>query len=58
MKSEVDDYGGRFKVISNKLVAGRPRIHVFSEGLPGDGFVPAQPGLEDVFFAKINGVLS
>ena len=57
LKSEVDDYGGRFKVISNKLVAGRPRIHVFSEGLPGDGFMPAQPGLEDVFFAKINGVL-
>ena len=58
LKSEVDDYGGRFKVISNKLVAGRPRIHVFSEDLPGDGFMPAQPGLEDVFFAKINGVLS
>lgn len=57
LKSEVDDYGGRFKVISNKLVAGRPRIHVFSDGLPDDGFLPAQAGLEDVFFSKINGVL-
>lgn len=57
LKSEVDDYGGRFKVISNKLVAGRPRIHVFSDGLPDEGFQPAHAGLEDVFFSKINGVV-
>jgi ABC-type multidrug transport system ATPase subunit len=57
LKTEVEDYAGRFQVISNKLVAGRPRIHVYAEGLPGDGFTPAQAGLEDVFFSKINGVL-
>jgi len=56
-KSEVDTYASQFKVISNKLVAGRPLIHVYAEEPPGDGFAPAHADLEDVFFAKINEVL-
>lgn len=52
-KSEVDDHQRRFQVISSKLVAGKPIIHIFSETDPGDGFRRAEPGLEDVFFAKI-----
>jgi ABC-2 type transport system ATP-binding protein len=57
LKSEVDTYASQYKVISNKLVAGRPLIHVFSQESPGDGFAPAHPDLEDVFFARINEVL-
>jgi ABC-type multidrug transport system ATPase subunit len=55
-KAEVDDYQSRFQIISSKLVAGKPIIHVFSDNDPGDGFRRSEPGLEDVFFAKINGV--
>jgi ABC-type multidrug transport system ATPase subunit len=56
-KSEVDAYAANYRIISNKLVAGRPLIHVFAETSPGDGFTPAHPDLEDVFFSKLNGVL-
>jgi len=52
-KAEVDEYQSRFRVISSKLVAGKPIIHIFSEADPGEGFKRAEPGLEDVFFAKI-----
>jgi ABC-2 type transport system ATP-binding protein len=53
-KSELPDYEKRFKVISNKLVAGRPQIHIYSDAAPDDGFVPAAPDLEDVFFSKVS----
>jgi len=53
-KSEVDDHQSRFQLISSKLVAGKPIIHILSEDDPGEGFRRAEPGLEDVFFAKIN----
>lgn len=40
-------------ILSTKLVAGRPLIHVLSEGNPGPEFHPIQPELEDVFFRYI-----
>lgn len=52
-KAEVEDYAHRYAVISSKLVAGKPYIHIFSEADPGNGFVAEQPDLEDVFFSKI-----
>jgi ABC-2 type transport system ATP-binding protein len=52
-KAEIDDYNQRFYVISSKLVAGKPIIHILSEENPGDGFQRAAAGLEDVFFSKI-----
>ncbi|HNR56299.1 MAG TPA: ATP-binding cassette domain-containing protein, partial [Flavobacteriales bacterium] len=54
-KNEVEEYHASNKVISNKLIAGRPSIHVYSEGDPGNGFVGVEPSLEDVFFSHING---
>jgi ABC-type multidrug transport system ATPase subunit len=53
LKAELGDYEKNFQVISSKLVAGKPIIHIFSEDDPGEGFQPAEPGLEDVFFSKI-----
>ena len=38
-------------VISTKLVAGRTIAHVHHDGWPGDGFEPAEPDLEDVYFS-------
>lgn len=52
-KNELESYHDQFQVISSKLVAGKPIIHVLSEDIPGDGFQVADPGLEDVFFSKI-----
>ncbi len=52
-KSEIDDYQQRFNVISSKLVAGKPIIHILNDENPGDGFAPSSPDLEDVFFSKI-----
>lgn len=53
-KSEIGGYEERYRVISSKLVAGKPIIHVLSDGDPGEGFRAAEAGLEDVFFSKIS----
>ncbi|MCE7992274.1 MAG: ABC transporter ATP-binding protein [Roseivirga sp.] len=52
-RSEMESYSNDFMVISNKMVAGKPQIHVLSDDNPGDGFESVAPSLEDVFFAKI-----
>lgn len=53
-RNQVNEYQQNFKVISDKMVAGNPLIHVLSESNPGDGFEQVEPNLEDVFFTKIN----
>ncbi len=55
-RDAVKDYSSRMHVISNKLVAGRPQIHVFADASPEEGFVPVAPDLEDVFFASLAGL--
>lgn len=55
-KTELAQLQTQHRVISHKLIAGRPLVHVFSELPPGDGFEPARPDLEDVFFSKIAGL--
>lgn len=55
-KTELPAIEQRNRVISHKLIAGRPLVHVYSESAPGDGFEPAQPDLEDVFFTHISRV--
>jgi ABC-type multidrug transport system ATPase subunit len=55
-KPEMKDYDQRFRVISSKLTAGRPLIHIYSPADPGDGFAPVSADLEDVFFARIAGL--
>jgi len=55
-RDQVKEYASRYPVISNKLAAGRPLIHVIAEASPEEGFVPVAPDLEDVFFASIAGL--
>lgn len=55
-KSDLESFRQRHTIVSSKLVAGRPLVHVFSEQDPQDGFERVQPDLEDVFFCKIQGV--
>ena len=42
-------------VISTKLLAGRTVVRVFGETRPGEGFEPAEPSLEDVYFSALAG---
>lgn len=53
-RQELDEHRRAYRVISTKLVAGRPLIHVLSESAPGDGFSQVEPDLEDVFFSLVN----
>jgi ABC-2 type transport system ATP-binding protein len=52
-KSEMAGYEQRYQVVSSKLVAGRPFLHVHSSSPLDEPFAPSVPNLEDVFFTKI-----
>jgi ABC-2 type transport system ATP-binding protein len=56
-KSQVKDHEQRYRVISSKLIAGKPLIHIYSVENPGDGFTPVSADLEDVFFSRISGIV-
>jgi len=49
-REEVRELEGRLTVLSKRLVAGKPQLHVLSETSPGPGFEQVTPGLEDVYF--------
>jgi ABC-2 type transport system ATP-binding protein len=55
-KSELDAIQALYgkDLISNKLIAGKPVIHIISDDDPGNEFLPTEAGLEEVFFSKIN----
>jgi len=55
-KSELDEVRKQYEVISIKLVAGSPLIHVLADADPGDGFSQVSPDLEDVFFSRLRMV--
>ena len=52
-KARLPDIEREHRIISSKLVAGRPVVHVLAEERPEDGFEPASVTLEDVFFTRI-----
>jgi len=54
-KADLPGYEERYKIISSRLVGGRPFIHVLSAQALNGGFTPSSPDLEDVFFTKIRG---
>jgi len=54
-KTDLPAFEERYKIISNRLVGGRPFLHVLSEQPLNGGFSPSTPDLEDVFFTKIRG---
>ena len=53
-KSELEGIMQSHKVISSKLVAGKPLIHINSDVQPDETFTATKPDLEDVFFSLIN----
>ncbi|HEX8658384.1 MAG TPA: ABC transporter ATP-binding protein [Hymenobacter sp.] len=52
-KTELADYQQQYRVISTKLLAGQPLIHVLSNDAQPTGFRAVEPSLEDVFFSSI-----
>ncbi len=52
-KSELEDYRKNCTVLSIRLVAGHPEIHVLSETQPDSSFQRIPVVLEDVYFAQI-----
>ena len=53
-KAELKEVEVQYSVISNKMIGGRPVVHVFSERDPQGGFSPVPPALEDGFFSHIS----
>ena len=52
-KSSLEEYKSRYMVLSTRLIAGQPRVHIYSESDPGDGFTQVDPDLEDVYFQRL-----
>ena len=53
-RENLDTYAEQYQIISNKMVGGKPLIHVYSDTDPQNDFEQVKPNLEDVFFSKIN----
>jgi len=51
-REEMSKYRDQYELISEKLIAGRPLIHILSKEDPGNGFEEVEPNLEDVFFTR------
>ncbi len=43
------------QIISAKLLSGRTMVHIYSHAMPGNGFEPVDPDLEDVYFSTMTG---
>jgi len=54
-KAELAEYQQEYAVISTKLLAGQPQLHVLGDDLAPEGFQAVEPSLEDVFFSTIQG---
>jgi len=52
-KEALPGYEAAYTVLSTRLVAGQPVIHVHSATRPEDGFEQIAPDLEDVYFQRL-----
>lgn len=41
-------------ILSTHLVAGKHEVRVYSDAAPGNGFLPVEAGLEDVYFRNLS----
>ena len=51
-REELAKHQEDYEVISDKMIAGKPVIHVYADTNPSNGFSSVAPNLEDVFFVK------
>jgi ABC-type multidrug transport system ATPase subunit len=52
-KGELEVYRGEYPIVSARLSGGVTIIHILSDTDPGDGFLPVESGLEDVYFSTL-----
>lgn len=52
-KDELEAHTAKYCVLSSKLYVGQLALRIYCESDPGDGFVPTEPHLEDVYFYYI-----
>ncbi|HEY0105958.1 MAG TPA: ABC transporter ATP-binding protein [Rhizomicrobium sp.] len=52
-KAELEAHRQKYAVISTRLVGGSTVVHILADADPGDGFVPVEAGLEDVYFSTL-----
>ena len=57
-KAELPRLQAELPIISSRLLTGRTLVHVYSAGAPDASFAPAEPDLEDAYFASIRGHLA
>ena len=55
-KATLPDYESRHTVLSTRLVAGQPVIHVLADAAPDAGFEMVPADLEDVYFGELRKV--
>ncbi|MDO9375895.1 MAG: ATP-binding cassette domain-containing protein, partial [Ferruginibacter sp.] len=53
-KSAIESYRNQYQVISVQMKGGSLNIRVFADNDPGNGFIPVQAVLEDVYFHQIS----
>jgi ABC-type multidrug transport system ATPase subunit len=56
-KDELPVLQASLNVISVRLVAGDPVVHVYSDAAPGDGFASVEPSLEDVYLHRVGSAV-
>lgn len=49
-KNEIATLQSMYRVVSIRLVSGRPVVFIYSEAPPGNGFTPVDADLEDAYF--------
>jgi ABC-2 type transport system ATP-binding protein len=52
-RSELPAYQEQFELLSTKLFGGRTIVRVRADARPNESFAPAEPSLEDVYFAAM-----
>ena len=52
-RGALPQYRERYEILSTRLFAGRTILHILADSDPGDGFVPADAGLQDVYFSTL-----
>ena len=52
-RDELEPLRAARNVIATRLAGGKTVVHVLADSSPGEGFVPAAAGLEDVYFATL-----
>ena len=53
-KSALEEIQKNFRVLTLRLMEGKPRVFVYADGHPGDGFEGVDAGLEELYFYHIN----